>query len=65
MAINIWQRPFFVRQAGLSKYNETEKGAIVGFDDKATADADATERNSRASSMGLKARYEVLEGVPA
>lgn len=58
MAAKPHEMPHFVRQAGLT-YGP-EAGAIKGYETKEAADADAAERNGRATDMGLKARYEVV-----
>ena len=50
--------PFFVRQSGL-EYGDG-KGAITGYDTEDQAKTNCEERNKKAETMGLKARYEVV-----
>lgn len=56
---NVLDSAFIVRQAGLT-YGTEGYGAIVGFNDKDSALANAYDRNSRAKEMGLEATYEAV-----
>jgi hypothetical protein len=53
------ENPFFTRQSGLT-YGD-EGGAIKGYDDVTQAQADIDDRNARAATMGLTARYEIVK----
>jgi hypothetical protein len=48
-----YEMPFCVHLQGMDK----EKGFTKGFQTMEEAEASATERNSRAETEGLKARY--------